>query len=416
MSDLFGNNVLSVSDLTTLLKSTLEGAFYGLNLEGEISNFHPAASGHWYFQLNDEQAAIQAVMFKPKTWRLGFIPKDGDVVTVTGAISLYEKRGTYQIVCDTMAKSGVGNILAMLEERKRSFAEAGYFDASLKRPLPEHPRRVGVVTSPTGAALQDILQVLQRRNCGIDIVVLPTPVQGEEAALIIAAQIRAASRLHIADVLIIGRGGGSLEDLLPFSEQCVIEAIVASEIPIISAVGHEIDWTLSDFAADLRAPTPSAAAELVSDSLSDQLEKVRTLKQEMAGSLARRLESVRSQTRQFSVRIMGDYLNRCIEHARLEFDDCQNQFTSAMQQLLLKRRHTVDMLTKELGSLSPLSILDRGYAIVTHIGTAPVLSDVSAVQRGDSIGVRLAKGRLEATVDQVISDVKNKTDDSRRKI
>ncbi|PKL12695.1 MAG: exodeoxyribonuclease VII large subunit, partial [Spirochaetae bacterium HGW-Spirochaetae-8] len=284
MSDLLGDVVFSVSDLTKLLKTTLEGSFYGLTLEGEISNFRPASSGHWYFQLNDANQ---------KSWRIPFVPKDGDIVLVTGSISLYEKRGTYQILCETMVRSGKGDILALLEERKRAFAEAGFFDASLKRTLPRYPKRVGVVTSPTGAALQDILQVLGRRNNGIDIVILPAPVQGDGAAQVIADQLHAANRLELADVLIVGRGGGSLEDLLPFSEQCVIEAIVASHIPVISAVGHEIDWALSDYAADLRAPTPSAAAELVSESRSEQLERIASLKQAMAGAVSQKIALTR---------------------------------------------------------------------------------------------------------------------------
>jgi exodeoxyribonuclease VII large subunit len=401
MSDLFGDVVLSVSDLTKLLKSTLEGSFYGLTLEGEISNFRPASSGHWYFQLNDADAAIAAVMFKQKSWRIPFVPKDGDIVTVTGGLSLYEKRGTYQILCETMVRAGKGDILALLEERKRAFAEAGFFDASLKRTLPRYPKRVGVVTSPTGAALQDILQVLGRRNSGIDIVILPAPVQGDGAAEIIAGQIHAANRLNLADVLIIGRGGGSLEDLLPFSEQCVIEAIVASRIPIISAVGHEIDWALSDYAADLRAPTPSAAAELVSESRLEQLEKVTGLKQAMAGAVAQKIALTRSHTRQFTPRIMAEYFHRRLEASHLRLDDLYTQMQNKMELKLSQNRHTAEMLTRELRNLSPLAILDRGYAIVTNRQTGKIVTEAHLTNAGDRLGIRLAKGSLEVAVQSV---------------
>ena len=401
MSDLLGDVVFSVSDLTKLLKNTLEGSFYGLTLEGEISNFRPASSGHWYFQLNDADAAIQAVMFKQKSWRIPFVPKDGDVVTVTGGISLYEKRGTYQILCETMVRSGKGDILALLEERKRAFAEAGFFDASLKRTLPRYPKRIGVVTSPTGAALQDILQVLSRRNNGIDIVILPAPVQGDGAAEIIAHQINAANRLELADVLIIGRGGGSLEDLLPFSEQCVIEAIVASRIPIISAVGHEIDWALSDYAADLRAPTPSAAAELVSESRLEQLERISSLKQTMAGAVSQKIALTRSHTRQFTPRIMAEYFHRRLETSHLRLDDLSTQMQTKMALRLNQSRHTIEILTRELHNLSPLAILDRGYAIVTDRETNRIVTDSTETVTGSLLGIRLAKGSLEASVESV---------------
>ena len=401
MSDLLGDVVFSVSDLTKLLKTTLEGSFYGLTLEGEISNFRPASSGHWYFQLNDANAAIQAVMFKQKSWRIPFVPKDGDIVLVTGSISLYEKRGTYQILCETMVRSGKGDILALLEERKRAFAEAGFFDASLKRTLPRYPKRVGVVTSPTGAALQDILQVLGRRNNGIDIVILPAPVQGDGAAQVIADQLHAANRLELADVLIVGRGGGSLEDLLPFSEQCVIEAIVASHIPVISAVGHEIDWALSDYAADLRAPTPSAAAELVSESRSEQLERIASLKQAMAGAVSQKIALTRSHTRQFTPLIMAEYFHRRLETSHLRLDDLFTQMQTKMELKLNQSRHKIELLTRELHNLSPLAILDRGYAIVTDRETKRIVSNAAETVPGALLGVRLAKGSLGVCVESV---------------
>jgi exodeoxyribonuclease VII large subunit len=262
-NELFSHE-LTVSELTSLIKSTLEQGFYGLKVTGEISNFRPSSTGHWFFSLKDQDAYISAVMFRGKLWRVPFTPMDGDKVTVTGSIDVYEKRGTYQIVCDTMEKAGSGDILAMLEERKKKYDAMGWFAPELKKPLPTYPKRVGVITSPTGAALQDILQILGRRAPFLDVLIYPAVVQGDEAAASIAERIEEANMMGLCDVLIVGRGGGSLEDLLPFSEECVITAIHESKIPVVSAVGHEIDWAISDFVADMRAPTPSAGAELVS--------------------------------------------------------------------------------------------------------------------------------------------------------
>ncbi len=257
---------LSVSALTALVKELLEESLPSVLVEGEISNCRPASSGHLYFTLKDKGAMLQAVMFRYRSKVTGFEPVDGALARARGNITVYAARGQYQMIVERLERAGEGDILAMLEDRKRALAAEGLFDESRKRALPRFPSRVAIVTSPTGAAIRDILNVLKRRNAGMDLVVLPTAVQGEAAAAQIASQIAAANRLSLGDVLIVGRGGGSIEDLLPFSDELVVRAIAASRIPVISAVGHEIDWALSDFAADLRAPTPSAAAELVSES------------------------------------------------------------------------------------------------------------------------------------------------------
>ena len=401
MSGLFEDHVFSVDDLTTLIKQTLEGSFYGLTVAGEISNFRPASSGHWYFQLNDAEASIQAVMFKQKSWRLPFLPKDGDRVVVTGNISVYAKRGSYQIICETMSRSGTGDILALLEKRKQEFAAAGYFDPERKRPIPAHPKRVGVVTSPTGAAVRDILQVLQRRNPSIDIVVLPAVVQGDGAAKTIRAQIEAANRWRLADILIIGRGGGSLEDLLPFSEKIVIEAIVSSEIPIVSAVGHEIDWALSDFAADLRAPTPSAAAELVSQPLEDITRTIRQSMVSMAEILQSRITLAKSRTALFTPRRMTEYFSRRMEQAHLKTDDLRQSMSFLVVDRLKSTRSTWMLLDRQLETLSPLATLDRGYAIVTTAGGKRIVRDANTLSPGDALAVRFAKGSITATTDTV---------------
>ncbi len=391
---------LSVGDLTALLKQTIEGSFYGLTVEGEISNFRPSSTGHWYFTLKDERAALNAVMFKNKLWRLPFIPKDGDKVVVTGKLDVYEQRGTYQIICESMKQTGTGDLLALLEERKQAYAKAGYFDEIHKKPLPDAPSRVVVITSPTGAALRDILQILRRRATGLDVLILPAPVQGDEAAKIIAARIDQANRFLLGDVIIVGRGGGSLEDLLPFSEPCVIEAIYRSEIPIVSAVGHEIDWALSDFVADMRAPTPSAAAELVSKSSSEQLVRLQGMKRTLSDALLQKAGKARLSLRQFQPQMFGDILQRRIEQFRYKLDDSSNDIEQTIGQRLRNARHSLQLLENELKGLSPIAILERGYAVVTD-SDGKVVADTATLSTGDRIAIRFAKGGAEALVEQV---------------
>ena len=285
--------ILSVSQLTSRIKDMLEGRFSRITLEGEISNLKPASTGHLYFYLKDEHAVISAVMFKGRMRGLSFTPTDGTLVRANGSISVYAPRGNYQIVVESMELAGTGNILLMLEERKRRLAAEGLFDQDRKRPLPSFPQRVAVVTSPTGAALRDILQIMGRRNPKISVTVLPCQVQGADAAPAIARMIAVANAYKLADVLIVGRGGGSLEDLLPFSEEVVVRAVAESQIPVVSAVGHEIDWALSDLAADMRAPTPSAAAELVSPLLTEVTGQLEYWRRDLYESLTSRLDRMR---------------------------------------------------------------------------------------------------------------------------
>jgi len=396
VNTLFEDHIFSVEDLTQLIKQTLEGSFFGLTVEGEIFNFRPAASGHWYFELHDSEAAIQAVMFKSKSWRVPFIPKNGDRIIITGGVSVYAKRGIYQIICETMKLAGTGDLLALLEQRKRAFAAAGYFDAERKRPLPSYPKRVGVVTSPTGAAIRDILQVLKRRNPTIDVVVLPALVQGENAGSQIAAQIENANRFNLADVLIVGRGGGSLEDLFPFSDQRVIEAIVASNIPIISAVGHETDWALSDYAADMRAPTPSAAAELVSPPLSEILQAYTSRIGTMAHLLRNRLELTKSRLALFTPERMNEYFRRRLEEGHLRTDDNREQMVRIMNEKLHLFRSKLKLIESELEALSPLAVLKRGYAIVTQGPKSTIVSNAQQLEINKKIAIQFASGSAEA--------------------
>ena len=314
---------LSVTQITGMIKGLLEKEFRDLSVEGEISNFRPSSTGHYYFSLKDKEAVISAVMFRNRLSSLKFIPTDGNLVRIRGNISLYAPRGSYQLICESMEKAGAGEILAMLEERKRRLASKGYFDGSRKRPLPLFPRTIGVVTSPTGAALQDILRVTRLRNPGMDIVLLPAAVQGADAGKTIAERIRQASFIDKLDVLIVGRGGGSLEDLLPFSEESVVKAIVDCPVPVVSAVGHEIDTSLADYAADAMAPTPSAAAELVTPLRNEILRKIQSSREGIQREIAGRAEKVRLLLEQFRPSEMKRLLDPLYRDKALRFDDCR---------------------------------------------------------------------------------------------
>ncbi|MBJ2357729.1 exodeoxyribonuclease VII large subunit [Sphaerochaeta sp. S2] len=359
MHELFHTD-LTVSELTSLIKRTLEEGFYGLKVTGEISNFRPSSTGHWFFTLKDANSQISAVMFKGSTWKVDFTPSEGDKVTVTGNLDVYGARGTYQIKCESMEKAGQGEILALLQARKRLYASKGYFDESLKKPIPSQPHRVGVVTSATGAALQDILNVLNRRSPSLDVLVLPAVVQGESSAASIANRIMQANSLLLCDVLIVGRGGGSLEDLLPFSEEVVLEAMHESEIPIISAVGHEIDWALSDYVADLRAPTPSAAAELVSQGYLDLRQNLKSLQAEMQKAMQYRLTLATHQLGKFDAR----QIHAIIDNREYLLANASQNLINAGQQKVRENQARYESAARELQALSPLAILARGYAAV----------------------------------------------------
>jgi exodeoxyribonuclease VII large subunit len=391
---------LTVGELTNLIKTTLEGSFYGLTVEGEISGFRPASTGHWYFSLKDKDAVISCAMWRSNAARVQFRPKDGMKVTVTGNISVFEPRGTYQIVCTTMTSSGEGDILAMLEERKRHYDSLGYFDAARKKPIPRHPNRVAVITSPTGAALQDILQITGRRNRGMDIIILPAVVQGAEAAASIATRILEVNEFLLADVMIVGRGGGSVEDLLPFSEECVIEAIHESQIPVISAVGHEIDWAISDYVADLRAPTPSAAAELVCESSIDLLEKVGKTRQAMVEAITGRISSVKLRIAAFSPASARAQLENRLNRVRMRLDSEQTAIQHHMDSMLSDRKAKVQMLSHKIQALSPLAVLERGYAIVTSEDGKTIKKTTDA-KPGQNINLRMSDGILKANVREV---------------
>jgi len=399
MTELFQKDtVFTVSNLTSLIREILEGTFSNITLEGEISNYRPNSSGHLYFTLKDEGAQISAVMFRGRAMSLDFVPKDGMKVKCTGSISVYAPRGNYQIIINKMEIAGAGNILQILEERKKRLAAEGLFNSENKKPIPRFSKRVGIVTSPTGAALRDILQITKRRNPGVDVVILPALVQGDGAAITIANMVKTANDFNLCDVLIVGRGGGSLEDLLPFSEEVVVRAIAASRIPVVSAVGHEIDWALSDYAADMRAPTPSAAAELVVPKQSDILQGLAAYKEEFYNQITGKVERLKLMIKSFDVgnmevrfrSIEQPLLNR-LENARQSLIDGMNTKIKDTRQIIQQSVHILEQA-------SPQTILNRGYSMVRTADGKIVRSPLDAA-KCTKLEITPAQGKIFATVD-----------------
>ena len=394
------DKVFTVSELNEIIKEILEGTFPAITLEGEISNYRPNSSGHLYFNLKDSGSVISAVMFRYSAAYLDFIPKDGTKVQATGKLSVYGPQGKYQIVITKMTVAGEGAVLKMIEERKRRLSTEGLFDESRKRKLPLFPRTIGVVTSPTGAALRDILQITKRRNKCVSVIVFPTLVQGDGAAENIVQQIQNANNAKLCDVLIVGRGGGSLEDLLPFSEECVVRAISQSEIPVVSAVGHEIDWALSDYAADKRAPTPSAAAELCVPQLSDIMQTLRFYQNELYSGVKMRVEKTKLMVKAFN----PDNLElkfRSIEQPLLvRFDNAKDDLMQNISRKLQDTRRFIENCATILENASPQVILDRGYSMVREKSTQKIIRNGTQIAAGAEIEIIPAKGKITAVVTQ----------------
>jgi len=365
-------------------------------VEGEISGWKPHELGR-FFALKDEKSLISAVIWNRSLSRLNFVPKDGMLVRARGRLSVYSKRGTYSLNVESMELAGTGEILALLERRKLKLQAEGLFDEERKKDIPRFPAVVGVVTSPTGAAIRDILNILLRRAAGVRVIVLPAPVQGEEAAPVLAARIRQANFWHLCDVLIVGRGGGPLEDLLPFSEEEVVRAIAESEIPVISAVGHEIDWALSDFAADLRAPTPSAAAELVSENHEETAESIAGFVEVLRRAIEARLERVRLLISPFAPAELEYRFRGILQPRLLRFKDARDGLLSALAERIKAARLRLNMARTALEAASPLAILERGYSVVTREGSGEAVRSAASLTSGERLRIRPKEGSFKAT-------------------
>lgn len=397
-----GFAVLTVSQLNFYVHSLLESDEHlsGVFLRGEISNFkNHYRSGHFYLSLKDENAVIHAVMFKGNAQRLRFLPQDGMKVIVSGRVSLFERDGQYQFYMDDMQPDGVGALHVAYEQLKEKLQKEGLFDASRKRPLPPYPERVGVVTSETGAALQDILHILGRRWPLAEVILAPVLVQGADAPVQICRAIRRMNEAHAADVLIVGRGGGSIEDLWAFNDESVARCIAASTIPVVSAVGHETDFTIADFAADARAPTPSAAAELVSPEQTVVDAYRLSLQVQMRTQLSQKVFALRGRQQQATQGLQSPA--RLLDMHRMKVDILDAQLAAAAKRKVEQGRTDIAALVAKLDALSPLKVLARGYA-VAETTAGDTIPRMQALSKGESFVLRFTDGRAYCQVDDMV--------------
>jgi len=393
--------IFQVSEITELIKEALEDNFSSIVVEGEISNCRPASSGHIYFNLKDKDSMLSAVLFKGKSKLLNFEPKDGMLVRVSGSISVYAQRGSYQIICDTIERAGLGEILVMLEERKRRLQEEGLFDEARKKEIPAFPQKIVVITSPTGAAVRDILNIIKRRNSLISVIIIPSLVQGSEAAASITKAIKIANTHNLGDVIIVGRGGGSIEDLLPFSDEALVRAIALSKIPTISAVGHETDWSLCDYAADLRAPTPSAAAELVACDKEDILYTVQSLHTQIRQQMKMLIDQAHLILDRFTDDNLEMKLRKIEQPYLMRFDDAKESLLLEMQKKLIVTKHKLEMNIESLSARNPASILDRGYTIIKTKKTGKVIQRIDQIEKGLEVTINFSKGSADAIMGDI---------------
>jgi exodeoxyribonuclease VII large subunit len=399
---------LTVAQLTAQIKGSLEGAFPSVWVTGEVSNFSRPQSGHSYFTLKDDQAQIRAVMWRSAAARLKFEVADGLDVICHGHLDVYAPRGSYQLVVDELQPKGMGALELALRKLREKLAAEGLFDPARKRALPTFPRRVAFVTSPTGAAVHDFLQVLRRRWRGVDVLIIPARVQGEGAAQEIVNGIRLANRVKPRpDVLVVGRGGGSLEDLWSFNEEAVVRAIAASRVPTVSAVGHEIDVTLSDLAADVRALTPSEAAERIAPAAEEISARVRAYQQRLRHAAQRRVAWLRARYDGVAAQRLFRRPFDLVHERSRQLDELEAHGHRSMRRLMHDYESRLARLAGKVESLSPLAVLARGYTITQNAVTRKVVRDADEVVVGQSIVTRFVRGAVVSKVER-IDDVNTK--------
>jgi len=396
-----GKKVFSVSEITRRVRELIENNFPSVWIEGEISNFKQIMSGHVYFTLKDELSQIKAVMFRTLAQKIDFQPGDGMMVIALGRLSVYEPKGEYQIIIDFLQPKGVGALQLKFEQLKKKLEAEGLFDPSRKRKIPFMPTCIGIVTSPTGAAIRDILMILERRFPNLHIIIYPVRVQGEGAAQEIAEGIEYLNKMDAIDVLISGRGGGSLEDLWAFNEESVARAIFNSRIPVISAVGHEIDFTIADFVADLRAPTPSAAAELVVKNREDLRLRVKELSRRFNIAYANHLQNLHSRIELLTHRLLDP--RKRIEELKEGLDDISERILNGIKRTVELKKTMISAKADNLNALNPLAVLERGYSITFMESTGEVLKYADRTTVGDGVRVRLKQGEIGCTVREIKS-------------
>lgn len=394
-------NIYTVSQVNRKIRVLLESEFATLWLEGEISNFKHHSSGHMYFTVKDKLSQISAVFFSRQNKSLKFKLKDGMQVLIFGRISSYEPRGQYQVYVDRIEPKGVGSLQLAFEQLKEKLSKEGLFAEDHKKLIPKYPKRVGVVTSPTGAAIRDILNVIGRRFAGTPVLINPVKVQGEGAAQEVAKAIGEMNEYGEVDVLIVGRGGGSLEDLWAFNEEVVARAIYKSKIPVISAVGHEVDWTISDLVADLRAPTPSAAAELVVQNRALLEENVLGLRTRLKQAVLSFTEQKREQIQELTESYAFKQPHVLVEQAEQRLDDLFKHFGNAMDSLIVSKKHLLESAVGKLETLSPLKILSRGYSLTFKEGKRDLLRNAEKLKKGETIVTRLHQGEIVSVMEKI---------------
>ena len=394
-------NPITVTDLNKYIKDKIDGdeMLNNVLVKGEISNFKNHYTGHMYFTLKDENSLIKCVMFKSYTTHLSFMPKDGMKVMVLGSVAVFERDGVYQIYAKAMKEDGLGSLYTAYEELKKKLEREGLFAEEHKKKIPFMPKTIGVLTSNTGAVIRDIINVSTRRNPGVHIRLYPVPVQGPGAAEKIAEGIKFMNENKLADVLIIGRGGGSLEDLWPFNEEIVARAIYDSELPIISAVGHETDFTIADFVADLRAPTPSAAAELAVANIDDVRETLKLYNNRYKVALKKKIELMRLSYEKCMARPAYKNPIQKINEQYMVIDMKVKALQNSMMLKLKEAKTSFVKETAKLDSLSPLKTLTRGYSIVTKQESGKVIKSVDDLNSGEKVNLRLSDGQKTATID-----------------
>jgi len=393
--------VYTVTDITREIKDLLEQSFPAVWVEGEISNYLLHSSGHRYFTLKDENAQIKCTLWRFRGDQLQFEPADGMNVMAWGSITVYERNGQYQLDVMELVPAGVGKLEIAFQKLKEKLFGEGLFDEEHKKPLPRFPERIGVVTSPPGAAIRDIVRIIRHRFPGVRIILNPVRVQGEGAAEEIALAIREFSRYKQIDVMIVGRGGGSLEDLWAFNEEAVARAIFDSEIPVVSAVGHEIDFTISDFVADARAATPSAAAQMVVPERDTMLEQIET----NTGKLATTLDSLIGRLKQRLKSIEESYGFRrpldIITQRSQKLDELTRHLENSAQGYTEIKSIALSLLTGKLEALSPSSVLKRGYSITRRLPELKIIKDAGMLKEMDKVEVKLYRGRIESKVELI---------------
>lgn len=401
MNDTKEKHVYSVSELTKYIRVILDDSFPSIWVEGEISNLVLHSSGHIYFSMRDANASLKCAFFRRANEKLKFKLKDGMKVICFGSISVYEARGDYQLIIEDVEPKGIGALQLQFQQLKEKLHKEGLFDERHKVRIPFLPTRIGIVTSPTGAAIRDILNIARRRFSNVEIIINPVKVQGEGAKKEIAAAIRQFNELKNIDVMIVTRGGGSLEDLWPFNEEVVARAIYDSEIPVISAVGHEIDYTISDFVADFRAPTPSAAAELVIPKKEDLINLINTATTRLKNALAVKLNTLTEKLAALrDSYILRQPLNIIIQYEQ-KIDDLGKLAGIRIDHLVKMRQESFKFLTGKLESLSPLAILNRGYSITTKLPEGIIIKDANFLKKNDIIETKLGKGKFKSRVEEV---------------